>query len=501
MAMLPVIGVLQIGRVERDVLDRSTRRLAAIVLLALLSLAVVPSKWSYHLGAMAPLFAAFLTVAVAQVVRQGRRAPRDPRTLAVGAVGAVLVAAAAALTFDGPNAWWLPALYDVAWASGPTRPLNIPANATLFWITMLAGGIAAGTVLGRTSIRRMVSIGPALLVGLTTMVVLTLLLGSFLLAPLRRSSGSLAMTNLHRLTGGPPCGLADDVEVLPDGAVLSVAERTGAVEEGFHFLGGFLPTAPPPDPLGTGASRALWGSWAGAQSTGTLISPWFALPTLGPQGGIAVSVAGRTDGANSLAFEFGATSGDGVIPRGQRRPMDRVAPDEDPAHPLWRTIGIDASDVPAGVDRVRLRAVADRSDSIGWLAVTGPRLRSIIGLDQFLAGRGPVLVAWPLAFLFPCVRNTPIVVDGLAQTPNVLIAAPRPRVDQERDPYIGGTFAELDEFGELGEVPTRLRGHPDLDWGSLFVSRDPEARDAYQRSITRSTRSGLDATGNSPPEH
>ena len=62
--MLPIVGMLVARRAARSNLDRSAIRLAGVVMAALLLLSLVPSKWSYHLGAMARLFASFLMVAV-----------------------------------------------------------------------------------------------------------------------------------------------------------------------------------------------------------------------------------------------------------------------------------------------------------------------------------------------------------------------------------------------------------------------------------------------------
>jgi arabinosyltransferase C len=139
--------------------------------------------------------------------------------------------------------------------------------------------------------------------------------------------------------------------------------------------------------------------------------------------------------------------------------------------------------------------VATRSDPFGWLALTGPRLRSIVPLNRFLAAHGPVLISWPSSFLFPCVRNIAAVNAGVAQTPNTVIESPRPWLREDRDPNVGGTFAELAKFGKLHEIPTRLVGHPEVDWGSLLVSGDNASRDAYQRTVTEVTVPGI---GGSP---
>ena len=178
--------------------------------------------------------------------------------------------------------------------------------------------------------------------------------------------------------------------------------------------------------------------------------------------------------------------------------MDQL--DEDPTRPLWRSIGIDASAIPAGADRVRIRAVDARTDPLGWLAVTGPRLRSVIGLTDFLADKGPVLVTWPMAFLFPCVRDAATVSAGVATTPGAVIESPRPFLIEDRLRDVGGVFAALTAFGELNEIPSRLVGHPDVDWGSVQVS-DGVARDAYQRTVTRALVPGIGGVDHLSPEH
>jgi arabinosyltransferase B len=496
LAMIPVVGMLAVPRRHRDSVGRAAARLAAVVVIALLLFAVSPSKWSYHLGAAAGLFAALLTVAVVLVARRAR-APDRYRTI-VGIGGSALLIAAASLAFDGPNAWWLPALYDVPWASEPPRPLGIPLNNPLPWLVVV---ILVSVLLRRRHLARAPAGSPAVVVLTAVAMVLTLLLGSFVAAPLRRQQGSLAMINVHRVTGSKVCGLADDVQVLPDGPTLSAAAGGSEQMEGFGRQAGYLPAAPPPDRPGTAPSTYLWGSRIpDQQATGRMTSAWFVLPPQPADGGVALSVSGRTDGGNQLAFEFGRSDGAGVVALGDRAPVDRPAPDEDPVHPLWRSIGIDASAIPAGADRVRLRAVDDRTDSLGWLAFTGPRLRSAIGLTDFLADKGPVLISWPMAFLFPCVHDIPTVSAGVATTPRTVIESPHPHFTEDRERDIGGVFAALTVFGDLHEVPSRVIGHPDLDWGSVQVFGDV-ARDAYQRTQTRTLVPGVGGVSHVPPEH
>lgn len=483
-AMLPVVFALTARRRDRDGVGSVAARMAWVVVVALLLLAAGPSKWSYHLGALAGVFAPFLAVTVLLLIRRARTP--DRWVAVVGGAGSVLLAGAAALTFSGPNAWWLPALYDLPWATDPIRPAGVPLDSPLLWVAALgAGGLIVVLLGGLRGVGRLSALAPAVLTLVAFGASLTVLVGTFATAPVRRGVGSLAMINMDRLAGTRVCGLADDIELLPDGPVLT---STQAEEQtaGFTRLSGYFPGAPPPDPPGLDTSAFLWGSRAaGAQATGEITTQWFDLPPLTPDAGVALSVSGRASGANSLILEFGKNEGADVDALGASTVVDRPAVDEDPAHPLWRSLGVDAAEVPAGANRVRVRAIDGRTDEAGWLAFTGPRLRHVVPLDDFLADNGPVLISWPQSFLFPCIRDIPVVSGGVAETPRAVIESPRPWLTDDRDAEIGGTFAGLAEFEPLNEIPSRLVGHPELDWGSVRIPGDTASPDAYARSTTR----------------
>ncbi|MCG7595165.1 arabinosyltransferase domain-containing protein [Mycobacterium sp. PSTR-4-N] len=491
-ALLPVATLLALRR--RDRTAAAMRRLAAVLVVMLALFAVVPSKWSYHFGAGAGVVAAFVTVAIVALACRSRIAGR--REVVVGVVGSVLLAATVALAFAGPNAWWLPNLYDLPWASSPIRPADVPLDNPVLWIGLLAAGTLAMLSLRRSTPAPLLALGPAVLTLVAFGTVLTVLVASFAAAPVRRPEGSLALANLHRIASTRVCGLADDIEVLPDGEVLTAAESDSS-DSGFAIGAGFYPGAPPPDAPGSGTSQYLWGSWTtGPGATADVTTPWFTLPPLADDSGLALSVSGRTTDGNALRLEFGSAGGSGVAPTGARVPVDRPAADETPDKPLWRSIGVDAAEVPAGSDRVRIRATDGRTDERGWLAFTGPRLRSTVPLSTFLAANGPVLISWPQAFLFPCVHNNAVVSGGVAQTPRTVIESPRPWLTDDRNPAIGGTFAGLSEFASLGEIPSRVVGHPEIDWGSVRVS--PPVQDRYARATTRSTNWGVGSPGPRP---
>ncbi|HEY2207285.1 MAG TPA: arabinosyltransferase domain-containing protein [Pseudonocardia sp.] len=492
---------------RRDPVAGAAARLAGVTVLALALFWLTPSKWTHHFGALAGVFAAFLTVAVVYLARYARVARVPDRVPpAVGLAGAGLVALAGGLAFSGPNAWWQPVVYDVPWADGPVDPAGVPLRSPLLW----AAAAAVGYLLvrhrrgGRIARRWLVAAPPVLSVAVTGVSV-AVLLGSFLAAPVREPVGSLALANLRWLSGRPGCGLADAVRVLPDipGGHLTPAgpgPGTGADPgrlAGFASGTGFDPSAAPPEPPGTGGSTYLWGSRAGGPlDTGELASPWFGLPPPAAGDQVAVSVAGRTDGGNRLTLQFGRADGGQVAVLGSVPPPDtpRAAPGETPTYRSWRTAGVDADRVPAGADRVRVLAVDATTDDDGWLAVTGPRLRRAVGLTEFLDRNRPTLVAWPVAFLYPCVTDPVTVRDGIADAPVSLLETPARYAGLSSvTTYAGsgGDWAALRSLGALGEESGELVGRPGADWGSVLLGHSRLARDRYRRDTTWVTVSGL----------
>ncbi|MBA2308362.1 MAG: arabinosyltransferase C-terminal domain-containing protein [Pseudonocardiales bacterium] len=162
----------------------------------------------------------------------------------------------------------------------------------------------------------------------------------------------------------------------------------------------------------------------------------------------------------------------------------------------WRGMAVHPQQVPPGADQVRLRAVDAATDPDGWLAVTGPRIREVISLTDYLqsssAGRGPVLIDFQMAFLLPCQREIPRVAGGLAQAPVAVIEPSRryPPGELPTSTIAGGNFVALNTEAQRRELPTRLRGSPDVEWGHLVLLDYPLARDAYAVEQRQSTVPG-----------
>ncbi|QUG99549.1 arabinosyltransferase domain-containing protein [Saccharopolyspora erythraea] len=438
---------------------------------------LTPSKWTHYFGALAGVGAATLTAGVVLVVVTARRLAGERTVVLLGLLCTGLGVVAAALTFAGKNNWFLHSHYGVPWGDEPVHPLNNP----LLWGLGAGALLLAAAVLGavrkdRFAARRTLVRMPAVL-GVTAVgTTVALVLYSFAVAPLRQSgSYSVGGQNLASLTG-QSCGIVDHVVVTPDvpGGRLQVS---GGDPEavGFRRNGGFA--SPPP-------GGTAWSSFGGGPiSTGNLTTGWFPLPAEIPDNReLAVDVAGRTGDGNRIALEFGTRDGvigervlDDTVFDGDERPAypaDHVIVDKPQDNPSWRTLH---SEVPDGATRVRIRAADGTTDGAGWLAVTGPRIREVIPMAQYLRGMAPILVDWSMTWSAPCLRAMPEVGGGLAEPPAYLVNPPHELGFGGRAAYervIGGSFAGVREVGHQKEVPTRLLGVDHApqyaEWGHLI---------------------------------
>ncbi|GAA4864400.1 arabinosyltransferase domain-containing protein [Saccharopolyspora cebuensis] len=448
-------------------------------------LVVVPSKWTHHFGALAGVGPALLAVVVVLLARVGalERARREARLL--GVVGGLAAAGAAALAFRGPNAWPFPGELGLPWADTPVRPLDSPP----LW---LAVGALAG--LGTwAAVRRRAGPGwtamPGAVLGSAALAGVLVLLGSFLTARDDRVSTA-------------DCGLAEAVEVLPLRAALHPVPGSAAEPDGFTPTDVPLEPAPPTASAAVEAVRATPHAWAStAPGTGSLSTPWFALPPVPDGHVVALRVAGRPGDGTALRVEFAA--GDRTLgTRELRDPPPAALPYDDPrrgrpapGRAEWRVFTLDAP--PPGADRLRLRAEDRSTAADGWLAVGGPVLREVVPLHRVLAGAGPTLVDWPLSFHFPCHRAYPRVGGGTAASPRALITPAAGEDSMAYDPTMGGVFAGVPALAERYELPSRLRGAPGAVWGHLLLASYGDlARDAY---ATRVHRERIGGAAGDPP--
>ena len=211
-ALLPTALMLAWGN-RRSSIARSTLLLAAVLTSALLALAAVPSKWSYHLGSAAGLFASFSAVAVVLLLKRTSATAGGRIAVVTTALGTIALACAAALAFDGPNAWWQSTVYDVAWSTGPIRPAGLPLNIPLLWLGVAAGGGALAAVFWAHRGRQAVGASSAVVALTAAATAVVLLLGSFIAAPLRRPSGRRGCRSAMACDGSPISHRCSDLVV------------------------------------------------------------------------------------------------------------------------------------------------------------------------------------------------------------------------------------------------------------------------------------------------
>jgi arabinosyltransferase C len=534
--------VLARGSGRDGVLGRESVLLLGLAPAGFALLAMTPSKWSHHFGALAGYGAIGLVVATVALGRAVRQ--RDPVVAATAGVATLALALGAAFAFSGPNAWWGYSGFGMPGADGPQRPFD----SVVLWLVVAAAGAAVVFLVRRHGGAPLVPVVTTIAVVVTSLV---LLVSSFSTAA-ARPGFSLAAQNRAAIadpSSPAACGLQDRVQVLQtaSGGPLRPVGGSSATMTGFVADGGAA-QAPPVRPGQTDGTdgtadtrdgRDTWGSRvAGGGAVGTLTTGWYGLPRMGTDQELAVSVAGSTSDGESSTWEFGA--GDRVI--GSRPVVEAPEPDrgyrgyaadaeqarvqDRAAEPTrWRTVTIDARDLPEGTDQVRLRATDERTDTDGWIALTGPRIVDVLPLTRWLAARGPVLVDWAIAFAWPCAGRLPRVADGVAQTPGVFVTAPTGPADPspgQRTADVGplgdllperwtlgadglttgqasgGSFAGLPADGALRELDTRLPDEPGRRWGRVLVPDLGElTSDAY--GFTRSTRVVPGSVGDPPP--
>ncbi|KAA5836399.1 indolylacetylinositol arabinosyltransferase [Saccharopolyspora hirsuta] len=462
------------------------------LLLSVLLMTATPSKWTHYFGALAGVGAATLTAGAVLITLGARHFARDRVVLVASALCTALAVLAAALAFAGKNNWFLHSQYGVPWGEQPVRPLNSP----VWWLIAVVALLAASVLVGRGPGRLLVRI-PALVgvgaVGVTVAIVL----GSFVVAPVRQTGAySIGGQGLAALSGGS-CGIADHVVATPDVPGGALVARGPAEAHGFAAGTGHAQEFAPPEEV-----REFWGSLGGGQiSTGELTTGWYELPELAPDQELAVAVAGRSGDGNRVALEFASPAGalgervldDTWLDADERPtyPTDHVVPDRPQDHPAWRDLPVPAGEIPAGATAVRIRAVDGTTDPAGWLAVAGPRVRDVVPLPEYLRGRAPVLVDWSMTWNAPCLQDMPRVAGGLVEPPAYLVTPPSGMGFGGTAAFarsIGGSFAGAWEVGHRKEVPTRLLGvekTPEYaEWGHLIEVDYPMPGNEYDvRSV------------------
>ena len=437
---------------------------AAITALGLVAMALTPTKWVNHFGAVAAPATVLLAAAL---IRSPLPRRAGAATMAIGSAGLV---AAVSVAFAGPNLWrplsdWgqpfgnhllIDRPYDQSLLAPSLGPLAL--RNPLLWLAVAA--------VGWWWLRR-----PARVVLVTaTGLGVVLMLLVFTVAPLRQYPGtSVTLMNLRALTGRP-CGLAPAVQVLATakpglGPAVGTAALTGDMQA----------TALPqsmPVPLRAPPNSTVWhDDVPSGTGLGSLQTPWYPLPGHLSGASVTVPVRGKLNQEQWLAVQVTTgdpTTGDPATP-GQVRTVPLPAVGDKPD---WTELTVALADAGlAAPTAVRVVAQDRVAGPNSWLAIAQPRLTAPHPVTDIIAGR-PVFADQVSAALWPCEQQI-AVRDGLVQPPALRLRA----ADGMEGSILynstfadnGGTLLQVDRTAKFVELPSRLTppGGPTLGWGHV----------------------------------
>jgi arabinosyltransferase B/arabinosyltransferase C len=430
-----------------------------ITALGLATLALTPTKWVNHFGAVAAPATVLLAVAL---IRSPLPRRAGAAAMAIGSAGLV---AAVSVAFAGPNLWrplsdwgqpfghhlFIDRPYEQSLLAPSLGPLAL--RNPLLWLAVAA--------VGWWWLHR-----PARLVLVTaTGLGVVLMLLVFTVAPLRQYPGtSVALMNLRALTGRP-CGLAPAVQVFA-----GVAPGLGPAV-GTATLTGDMRLAPLPEsapvPISAPPNSTVWhDDVPSGTGIGTLQTPWYPLPGHLAVGWVTVPMRGKLNQDQLLAVQV--ATGDPATP-GQVHTVPLPAVGDKPD---WTEVTVALADADlAAPTAVRVVARDRVAGPNSWLAVAQPRLTAPRPVTNIIAGR-PVFADQVSAALWPCEQQIAIR-DGLVQPPVLRLRAgdglERSILDNSTFADNGGTLLQVDRTAKFVELPSRLTppGAPTLGWGHV----------------------------------
>jgi arabinosyltransferase C len=392
-------------------------------------IALTPSKWPWHFGALGGFAALAVAVELRRLGLETRGGKsRNRRSLLVLAATVV----ASAIVWRGGAFFGDFSVLEVKFGRGGAGLSGMDLSSPMPWVVVGVGALVAcgcvAALMGRFSVRaavdRWLALSGAWAVPVAVGVVVVATLGLFVTDAFASSPGwSLARQNYEDLMG-QTCGLADDVEVAdpfkgtalgadPLPAQSAAAAALPEVTQGSGL--DFTAAGSPPPPLDVDLDMR-WGSRiSGDQDTGVFVSPWFVTgpdaTTAGvDQTGLVLFTAGKPDSAGNLVLvQFGRRDGPAIQPLG----VERVAASNSDA--TWQPSALEP---PAHADRLRIVAVDAASGRDGWLAFSAPHRVRYQRLESVLARPGTITFVGPgIRFYFPCVTNA-VIQGGVADAPD-----------------------------------------------------------------------------------
>lgn len=268
-------------------------------------------------------------------------------------------------------------------------------------------------------------------------------------------------------------------------------------------------------PFGIDPARVpVVGSYTdGLQEVANTTSSWFSLPERREDAPLlVVSAAGEVahDDLNGvfqygqeLTIEYGkSTGGSGDSEDGAFEPMGSIVPLDIETAPQWRNLRVPMEWLPEDADVVRIVAKDKNVTADQWLAITPPRVPTLVSMNDVVGPDEPTLIDWATPLQFPCQRPYDHWA-GVAEVPTFRIA-PDHSAEKGHSPvqdYYGGGAGGLVQMTTTSEeMPTYLQDDWQRDWGILmrltpFESSTGELPKEAELTTEEHTRSGLWSDG------
>ncbi|GAA4801232.1 arabinosyltransferase domain-containing protein [Actinomycetospora chlora] len=500
------------GRLRDATLGAAVTTAVALGLIAL-----GPTKWVNHFGAVAAPATVLLALALLH-----SPLPRRAGALVTGA-SVALITGATVLGFAGPNTW--KPYSDRGQPFGDhldtdISMLDLESFAPHYgdhylrdvWWWLLVAALAGLFVWWRRRARRRTfGVTPERAVLVTASVVMVgLMIGVMVMAPIYQGAGwTVAGSQMQALTGRG-CGLGEAATVMARtgqdvGAPTTPDTRTGD----FALAAGDPSPVPPPGPgalwhdevaLPPGADPTT--APAGVTGLGTLTTGWYPLPAIDPADPqapthLVVPVAGNEPDRQRVVVQFG--SGD------PRAPVEAESVAVTPAGGFtarqWQEIPVLLPGSRPTAVRLQVEDRVAGPDSS--LAVAAPhlaRMQSVMpsatAADQpsdIVAGG--VFADQLSAVLWPCVDQV-AVQHGIAPTPTMRLSAAEntPEFILTNPTYEswGGTMVQSERTWATVRPFSALPdgGVPALAWGNVDRIVYDHPTDGYDLRVDHVTRSG-----------
>jgi hypothetical protein len=454
-------------------------RLVLTVALTLGVFTFTPTKWTYHFGVLAGVGAGVLVLALRAFRTAALETAAPVSRLRAHAVGVLVMAVLGGLALAGFNQWPFVSNYGLTW--GTTAPLVF--GRSIAGPLVLAGIVVAAALLGLAAMLMASGKGDPVgsesrlmgwvrFVPSPSAIALALLVGALLLQVGTFAKVSVEHRDTYTMANdseqavrGVSCGLADYMraEVDPTGGELQqVFPGDEAV------LDGFAPASRERLEL-AGQNLTGWqaesraGVQAGTEAKpATAQTPWYRLTDAQRRGEspLVVTVSGSSIEQRVTVTAQFHTAGE----------MVTADLDDVPTAPATRDLRVMVGQYAPGADWVRL-IVTDRGlPTDAPVAFSVPRSPVLIPLAELLPRDTTVMLDWPIAFHYPCLRM-PKLLDGTAELPRWRIATPA--ADDKSsvityNPVTGGPFSTARMLVTEQRMPLYLVGDPVVDLGRLY---------------------------------